>query len=223
MDDRISKLETLVWDLYNELNNKISNAVTQTEIQLNETKIVTNKIFDQLSSEIWQLKVNITKLSPVEGPSQDDGYNGSDEFEDDPNEETEQQFLNGGLDEVAEEMTSQYWSENEILRPNESYDQSIQVVEPTWDLRPPQISFYDSKDSKKTSDEAGVYTFDGNRYNYDNSEKKLSIDPSSNIRNDLISPFPEGEGDDDLDYYFSCHERMMNSHNDGKYFPLFCI
>lgn len=218
MEERISKLENLIWDLYKELNNKIDNSVVQTEMQLNENRIVTNKIFDQLSSEIWQLKTNITKISPAEGASQDDGYNGSEEYEDENNGEAEQQYIQATLDEVAEEMSSQYWSDNEILRPNDSYEQSVQIIEPSRDIMPPQISFYESKNSNKNNDEHRVYTFEGNRYNYDHSEKKISIDQFVNQRNDFTSPYAEEEGDDDLDYYFSCHERMMNNYNEGNNF-----
>ena len=216
MDERVTKLENLIWDLYKELNNKIENSVAHVELQLNENKLITDKIFDKLNSEVLTLKANITKISPVESASQDDGYNGSDEYEGEPVGEGEQQFVQGTLDEVAEEMSSQYWSEREIFHQNESYEKSVQVIEPSRDVMPLFHHISGSKIPKKKNDDIRLYTFEGGRYNYDQTDKKLSPESSDKQMRDSENLNEEGEGDDELDYYFSWHERMIKDYENGN-------
>lgn len=113
IDEKVTKLENLVWSLYKELNKKIENVAASTQQQVDESQQVTHQIFNQFGAELEGIKGDIAGLT-VKSPVQDEGYDGSEEeneyeqYEEQPEVE---QFAQGSLDEVKEEMDSQYYSQ----------------------------------------------------------------------------------------------------------------
>ena len=206
MDDRITKLENLVWTLYRELNTKIDTSVANCR---NEVTEVAQNVTQQIGTEIQDMKTTLSEMQ--KGPqienkkrTEDEGYEGSDEQFDDmplPNQPYDPDFPHGELDEVIEEKTSQY--DSNIDKSNDAY----------YD--------YQGRDSKEifVRETSGQGTDKPNQFKSHSYGRGFYTDKLSNSEPE-ITETPEGEyeaeGDEEgneLEYYFSCHERMIKDYN----------
>jgi len=202
MEDRISKLENLVWSLYKELNGKIDSASASTQLQLEE------------------IAGQITLSQPVkqsEDGDGDEGYEGSEEENYLPNEqkfieaEGEDNFIQGSLDKVDEELSSQYYSNEE----KEEFSRN------TIDKSDPLVNL--SRDKTPYDYQPVTINFIENQGKEDILQKQISYDHSSpnfygnNGTISKESDTPENSDDEnELEYYFSCHERMVHNYSKGN-------
>ena len=211
MEDRIAKLENLVWNLYKELNGKIENTTASTQIQLEE------------------MTAQMRLSQPLK--AEENGYEASDEENCNANEqkpfedEGEDLFIQGSLDRVEEELSSQYYSQEEKDEfSRNTFDRSEPQVSSARDKQPYDyqlaVNEFEREEVKEeilqnriTDEFSSPHFYDGND-NSDNSNGRMTPDEGS-----------EGEPEEDLEYYFSCHERMMRDSSKGNFFHKypFCI
>lgn len=196
MEDRVSKLESLVWALYKELNGKIESTSQSTQMQ-----------FEDLANQMGLSQ----KLKRSE-----DGYEGSEEEH--PHQITEAEgeegYIQSSLYKVEEEMSSQYYSQeggDEFSRntvdksdPNVALNQE----KTPYDYQPTLVNI--EEESKEASYQ--------HQPSYDNTSPEFygNRDVMSKQTDTPEHSEGEGENDDELEYYFSCHERMVHDYEIGK-------
>lgn len=215
MDERISKLENLVWNLYKELNVKIDNTTASTQARLEENKSLTQQIFNQLGDEIGALREDFARATSPIDQSQDEGYDGSEENdrEEMGEAEGEQHYIQGSLDEVVEEMSSQYYSgEDKHEFSRHSLDKTDPLLESSRD-KPP----YNYRNKKYEQDgESEQYLLEPDFINPDLYKRQdfgaIRGNSSSDNRRETSTPLEGSDGEGDLEYYFSCHERMIKDY-----------
>lgn len=227
MDDRITKLENLVWSLYKELNGKIDASAASTQAQISDANSVTQQVFNQLGDEIGSLKDDFARVTAPLSRSQDDGYDGSEEgmeeegMDEQPIDEEEaldaeeHNYIQGSLDEVVEEGSQYYSNEEKAEFEQNSVDQTDQFVDSNTD----RYRYENLKQQDEPIEEEEEYEEQPNFIDRKYYEKH---DPNqdkfmSNSEEGKGSSTPvegteaEGEGEE-LEYYFSCHERMIKDH-----------
>lgn len=217
MDERISKLENLVWSLYKELNGKIENANANMQLQVEEANNTTQQVFAQLSDEIGGLRDEMAQISYPLRKSDDEGYDGSaeeyynqeeGEGEDYNLEREDENYIMGSLDRVDEELYSNDYShEGKAEYSRHSVDRTDPQVEISHDKLPKDShSGIDLEEEHKNFKLAQKYT--SPHFREDLKE------PSSEGNKENSSPVEETE-EGELEYYFSCHERMIREYNRG--------
>jgi hypothetical protein len=213
MDERINKLENLVWSLYKELNGKIENTNANLQLQLVETNNTTNQVFTQLGEEIGSLREDMGQITYPLRKFDDDGYEGSaEEFYHNEGEGEEENFLVGSLDKVDEELHSNdYSNEGKDEFSRQSVDKTDLLVESSLDKVPQSV-----QDSGKDLEDQQKFRFEQNY-----SSPHFWVDqkgPSTEGNKESTSPAEESEEEEgDLEYYFSCHERMIRDYNKGTH------
>lgn len=221
MDDRISKLENLVWSLYKELNGKIESSTATTQAQISEVNSVTQQVFNQLGDEIGSLKDDFARVTVPLSRSQDEGYDGSEEgmeeegMDEHPIDSEEHKYIQGSLDEVVEEGSQYYSNEEKAEFEQNSVDRTDQLsstdrykyenlkeqVEPNEydeEEEQPQPHLIDQKYYEK-------HDPNQDKFMSNSEEGKGSSLP---VEGTDAEAEAEGEGEE-LEYYFSCHERMI--------------
>jgi hypothetical protein len=219
MDDKITKLENLVWSLYKELNSKIETATANFEYQLQETAQSTKMVFGQLGEEIASLKTDIGRYSYPLNVKSDEGYEGSEEESPDPydGEEPQQVYMQGSLDKVDEELNSQDYSKEgnaEFLR--NSTDRSDPLIDSSRDRLEKHPYDYQVQEQRvstsRDNESERKYEFE---QEYVSPHFYENVENSSSQRKGNTTP-DDFEGEGDLEYYFSCHERMVHSYNQSN-------
>lgn len=220
MDERISKLENLVWSLYKELNGKIENANANMQLQIEDTNNTTQQVFAQLSEEIGGLREDMAQISYPLRKSDDEGYDGSAEEYYNQEEEgegeeynlerEEENYIMGSLDRVDEELYSNDYShEGKVEHSRHSVDRTDPQVEISYDKLPKEYHLgIDLEEEHKNFKLAQKYS--SPHFKEDQKES------SSEGNKENSSPV-EGSEEVDLEYYFSCHERMVHEYNIGMF------
>lgn len=192
MDDRITKLENLVWSLYRELNGKIETAFANTQLQSTD---VAEKVVNQLGSEIQDLRETMVHLQnsvhlmqPQSKASDDEGYEGSDENQEEihQTDNNNHHDLQIELDEVLEEHESSQYDSN-LERDHRKYDYGNKSN--------PEIHIEQEFDVNQLNQ------FKANKFASNGSyqDKLSNSDQNSTPEAELEA---EGENND-LEYYFS--------------------
>lgn len=140
--------------------------------------------------------------------NQDDGYDGSDDTDGRDGESHEEGYGRRDLDEVAEELSEQYESrevprsqteeEKDILKPNPKDGSGSEIVVG------PSITNSDLP----SAPEMGENIMPQKYYRETTPDRMKSGTDGENVKSSS-TPRESGEGDDELEYYFSCHERMV--------------
>lgn len=194
MEDRISKLENLVWALYKELNGKIDSSAASTQIQIEE-----------LTGQMAQ--ANQARRS-------EDGYQGSEEENTNihngisPERQNEDEYYQSSLCKVEEEASSQDYSQeggDEFSR--NTIDRSDPNVVGAKENPPHdyQSELMNIKEVSREDSYQNQNSYDSNPDFYGDHQilSKQSDTPENSDG--------EGEGENgDLEYYFSCHERIVH-------------
>lgn len=220
MEDRMSKLENLVWSLYSELNTKIESTTSSTQLQLEEAQTMTQQVFSQLGEEIGALRDDFARVTIPLNRSGDDGYDGSEEENEDqePEEEqllyhpheTDRNYIQGSLDEVQEEDGSQYFSEEEKVEfERDSVDKSDPLLESSRDRMP--YDYQPRQESPEPGDNMELLKDYTEPQYYEPNSREPPYSHDSRDRSDTTPE--ESESNDDLEYYFSCHERMIKDYD----------
>jgi len=212
MDDRLTKLENLIWSLYRELNGKIENSFANCTIEANE---IAQQVTQQLGNEIEELRTTITHIQNTTNfvshkQSEDEGYEGSEENIEEEAQDNfenfdEEQYIQGPLDKVVEEASREYDS-----NPEKSHEMHKYAASGKY-RHTKQRSNDSNSPERRDNFRRANYTKEEYDDKLTNSDQEKQSTPQPEIEDEGEA---EGEGEENnLEYYFSCHERMINDYS----------
>ncbi|CAI2361868.1 unnamed protein product [Moneuplotes crassus] len=212
---RLSSLEDLVWKLYEELDSKIQDIFEEHNNKFREQNDIIKNIFHGFGSEIKNIKeevqVSSQKLSQRSSPPDISYIEGSSEMKSSGS-------ANSSVNEGKRCL--KYLTVNEEISDGNTLEKVIE-----------EASKECITDNKEDSDKTITFPSNINRNSIENQEnnntlsntqesnlcvanEKSPVVMMTNLKGQMKKGEESQESSEQLDIYFSCHERMVN----GDYF-----
>jgi len=183
---------------------------------------MTQQIVSNIGDEVSDLRNDFNRISMPMSQSQDDGYEGSDENNiRDESPEEDGVYIQGSLDQVIEEdHYSNEESQEYTCRSAEKTDPVVETFRsrPTFNQviceeEPQTIEYENSLQNEKYINSSQMYINQEMSTEFLKNEDNVQETTPDEI-SEVEEGEGEGEGDNDLEYYFSCHERMVKDYKE---------